>query len=102
MTTLTKLGIQGIRSFSSERMESLEFERPVTLIVGHNGAGKTTIIECLKMYVNTCRVHENVYTGQHVVNYPQTVTKVMDLFMIQTLLEYLKSKVKLDSFSELE
>jgi ABC-type phosphate/phosphonate transport system ATPase subunit len=53
MTTLTKLGIQGIRSFSNERMESLEFERPVTLIVGHNGAGKTTIIECLKMYVDT-------------------------------------------------
>ena len=52
MTTLTKLGIQGIRSFSSERMESLEFEKPVTLIVGHNGAGKTTVIECLKM--STC------------------------------------------------
>jgi DNA repair protein RAD50 len=34
-------------------MESLEFERPVTLIVGHNGAGKTTIIESLKMYVFT-------------------------------------------------
>jgi DNA repair protein RAD50 len=51
MTTLHKLGILGIRSFSNERMEALDFERPVTLIVGHNGAGKTTIIECLKMYV---------------------------------------------------
>ncbi|KAF4681958.1 DNA repair protein rad50 [Perkinsus olseni] len=49
MTTLNKLGIQGIRSFSSERIEVIEFEKPVTLIVGHNGAGKTTVIECLKM-----------------------------------------------------
>ncbi|KAF4659034.1 E1 ubiquitin-activating protein uba2 [Perkinsus chesapeaki] len=49
MTTLNKLGIQGIRSFSSERIEAIEFEKPVTLIVGHNGAGKTTVIECLKM-----------------------------------------------------
>lgn len=39
MTTLNKLGIQGIRSFSSERIEAIEFEKPVTLIVGHNGAG---------------------------------------------------------------
>lgn len=62
MTTLTKLGIQGIRSFSNERMESLEFERPVTLIVGHNGAGKTTVIECLKMYVFL--VHAEHFTNR--------------------------------------
>lgn len=41
MTTLEKLGILGIRSFSSEATEVLQFERPLTLIVGHNGAGKT-------------------------------------------------------------
>lgn len=56
MTTLTRLGVQGIRSFSNEKMESLEFEKPVTLIVGHNGAGKTTIIESLKMYVMTMHI----------------------------------------------
>jgi len=49
MTTITKIGIQGIRSFDHETMEIIEFERPVTLIVGPNGSGKTTIIECLKM-----------------------------------------------------
>ena len=43
MTTITKLGIQGIRSFDHETMEIIEFERPVTLIVGPNGSGKTTI-----------------------------------------------------------
>lgn len=49
MTTILKLGVQGIRSFDHDRMEVLEFERPLTLIVGKNGTGKTTIIECLKM-----------------------------------------------------
>ena len=27
----------------------IQFPKPLTLIVGRNGAGKTTIIECLKM-----------------------------------------------------
>jgi DNA repair protein RAD50 len=49
MTTVSKLGIQGIRSFDHERLEVVDFEKPVTLIVGPNGSGKTTIIECLKM-----------------------------------------------------
>lgn len=49
MTTVKLLGIQGIRSFSHERCEVVDFEKPVTLIVGANGSGKTTIIECLKM-----------------------------------------------------
>jgi len=49
MTTISKLCIQGIRSFDHEEPQLLEFEKPVTLIVGPNGSGKTTIIECLKM-----------------------------------------------------
>jgi predicted ATP-binding protein involved in virulence len=41
MVTLEKLGILGIRSFSPDSLQVLSFEKPLTLIVGHNGAGKT-------------------------------------------------------------
>jgi len=48
MTSIDKLLIQGVRSFSPHHRSIIEFYKPLTLIVGPNGAGKTTIIECLK------------------------------------------------------
>ncbi|CAK7236903.1 DNA repair protein rad50 [Sporothrix curviconia] len=45
---IEKLGIRGIRSFSPASQESMLFNTPLTLIVGYNGSGKTTIIETLK------------------------------------------------------
>ncbi|KAL4258232.1 P-loop containing nucleoside triphosphate hydrolase [Pleurotus pulmonarius] len=48
MACLDKLAIRGIRSFDDKNMAIIEFFSPVTVIVGHNGSGKTTIIECLK------------------------------------------------------
>ena len=48
MSTLNKLAIRGIRSFDDKHITIIEFFSPVTVIVGHNGSGKTTIIECLK------------------------------------------------------
>lgn len=33
--------IKGIRSFSPDNQAVIEFYKPLTLIVGHNGAGKT-------------------------------------------------------------
>ena len=48
MSAIYKLSIQGIRSFDSNDRETIEFGTPLTLIVGMNGSGKTTIIECLK------------------------------------------------------
>lgn len=48
MASLDKLAIRGIRSFDDKQISVIEFFTPVTVIVGHNGSGKTTIIECLK------------------------------------------------------
>lgn len=36
-----QLLIKGIRSFAPDNSTVIQFERPLTLIVGHNGAGKT-------------------------------------------------------------
>lgn len=46
------MSIQGIRSFSPEDKQIIEFYSPLTLILGANGTGKTTLIECLK-YITT-------------------------------------------------
>ena len=48
MASLNKLAVRGIRSFDDKQISVIEFFSPVTVIVGHNGSGKTTIIECLK------------------------------------------------------
>lgn len=48
MALLERLSIIGIRSFGLETPQRIEFFTPVTLILGQNGTGKTTIIECLK------------------------------------------------------
>ncbi|KAJ2982111.1 hypothetical protein NUW58_g6513 [Xylaria curta] len=48
MSKIDKLSISGIRSFSHLERQNIGFFTPLTLIVGYNGSGKTTIIECLK------------------------------------------------------
>lgn len=39
--------IKGIRSFSPENTTPIEFYKPLTLIVGSNGAGKTVRAGCM-------------------------------------------------------
>lgn len=52
MASISKLSIRGVRSFSPEDAEQvLEFYTPLTVIVGANGCGKTTIIEAIKFAV---------------------------------------------------
>ncbi|XP_034187721.1 DNA repair protein rad50 [Osmia lignaria lignaria] len=49
MSRIRRLSIRGIRNFGDESEESeIRFSRPLTLILGPNGTGKTTIIEALK------------------------------------------------------
>ena len=40
MSSIEKLSIRGIRSFSPHTQNVIEFYSPLTIIVGHNGAGK--------------------------------------------------------------
>ncbi|CAH3151310.1 unnamed protein product [Porites evermanni] len=47
MSSLEKMKISGIRSYSHTEPTVIEFHKPLTLIVGPNGAGKTSVIECL-------------------------------------------------------
>lgn len=47
MSCLEKLSISGIRSFDPDNRQVIFFH-PLTIILGINGAGKTTIIECLR------------------------------------------------------
>ncbi|KAI4500795.1 hypothetical protein M0802_004006 [Mischocyttarus mexicanus] len=48
MSRIRQLSICGIRNFDDQGHERIRFARPLTLILGPNGTGKTTLIECLK------------------------------------------------------
>ncbi|XP_078039403.1 DNA repair protein rad50 [Augochlora pura] len=49
MSRIRRLSLRGVRNFGDEREEAIiNFSRPLTLILGPNGTGKTTIIEALK------------------------------------------------------
>lgn len=49
MTTIDHLGILGIRSYGAEEETFVKFFHPLTIILGRNGSGKSTIIEAIKM-----------------------------------------------------
>lgn len=52
MASINKLSVRGVRAFSPDDEEQvITFAFPLTIIVGANGCGKTTIIEALKYAV---------------------------------------------------
>ncbi|CAH8544903.1 unnamed protein product [Dicrocoelium dendriticum] len=70
MALVERMSIVGIRSFSPETSQKIEFFLPVTLILGPNGSGKTTIIECLK-YSTTGDLPPGSKTGCSFIHDPR-------------------------------
>ncbi|EFA05681.1 rad50 [Tribolium castaneum] len=72
MATLERLQISGVRSFgpNEEHCQTIKFATPLTLILGQNGSGKTTIIEAIK-YVCTAELPQGTNGGQGFVNDPK-------------------------------
>ncbi|KAJ9616713.1 DNA repair protein rad50 [Cladophialophora chaetospira] len=83
MSRLAQLKIQGIRSFDSkDKGQMIRFETPLTLIVGQNGSGKTTIIECLK-YAFTGIQPPNTKVGGAFVHDPKLDSVAQVKAMVQ-------------------
>ncbi|CAG8455454.1 15228_t:CDS:2 [Acaulospora colombiana] len=72
MSSIEKLQILGIRSFSPITPVVMRFQTPLTVIVGPNGAGKTTIIECLK-YATTGDMPTGTRIGGAFVHDPRLI-----------------------------
>ncbi|GMF15102.1 unnamed protein product [Phytophthora lilii] len=70
MSSIEKLSIRGIRSFSPNREEVIEFYHPLTVLLGDNGCGKTTVIECLKLAA-TGGLPPGARSGQSLVHDPK-------------------------------
>ncbi|KAI3976886.1 hypothetical protein MKX01_008744 [Papaver californicum] len=70
MSTVDKMLIKGIRSFDPENKHVITFFRPLTLIVGPNGVGKTMIIECLKLSC-TGELPPNARSGHSFIHDPK-------------------------------
>ena len=77
MSSIQKLNIRGIRSFEEQTPESIEFFTPLTLVVGQNGCGKTTVIECLK-YALTGQMPPNSTKGGAFIHDP-SLTSVKEI-----------------------
>jgi DNA repair protein RAD50 len=72
MAKLAKLHLSGIRSFGpyNDQAQQMKFASPLTLILGQNGCGKTTIIEAIK-YACTGDLPGGTNSGQGFVNDPK-------------------------------
>ena len=67
MSQIEKLAIRGIRAFSPDREQAIEFESPLTMIVGANGCGKTTVRDRVHA-IDATRLHLTMPFAGHRVS----------------------------------
>ncbi|CAH0393171.1 unnamed protein product [Bemisia tabaci] len=77
MASLVKMQILGLRSFGPDEKDAqmVAFNSPLTLILGQNGCGKTTIIEALK-YATCGELPSNTQQGSGFVHDPKINNRV--------------------------
>lgn len=81
--------IKGIRSFSPENQNVIEFYRPLTIIVGQNGAGKTVRF----LHTNVVIGIRFVFNGMREIESGQATSAVINSGFyqhLQTIIECLK------------
>jgi DNA repair protein RAD50 len=49
MSSIEAIGIAGFRSYNPSTLQKIEFNKPLTLIWGSNGSGKTVISFLLRL-----------------------------------------------------
>lgn len=70
MTTIDRLGLFGIRSYGTEEEIVIKFFKPLTIILGRNGSGKSTVIEAVKM-ATTGDLPPNIDRGTAFIHDPR-------------------------------
>mmetsp|Transcript_1915 Transcript_1915/g.6845 ORF Transcript_1915/g.6845 Transcript_1915/m.6845 type:complete len:731 (+) Transcript_1915:120-2312(+) len=70
MTTIEALSLQGVRAYSPKESQVIKFRKPLTIILGTNGSGKTTIIEALRL-VTTGEFPPGTEKGKYMVYDPK-------------------------------
>lgn len=70
MTTIDRLGLLGIRSYGTDEETFIKFYKPLTIILGRNGSGKSSIIEAVKM-ATTGDLPPNVERGAAFIHDPR-------------------------------
>lgn len=79
MAALEKLLIRGIRSFDDKQASVIEFYSPVTVIVGHNGSGKTVRYSDPTAFLRVESKHVDVAQPIYLLAciYPSTFTRIL-------------------------
>ena len=93
MSYFDKLLIQGIRSFGpgENERQQVRFDSPLTIIVGRNGCGKTTIIESLR-YVTCGEFPPGCKGGSQFVHDPKIANETETKAQIRLKFNDLASK----------